>query len=186
MQINSPAFNQEIIRQTQQWITEVVVGCNFCPFAARVLKQQTVHYQVQSGGNLQQSLTALAAEAARLDADTTIETSFLIFPETFAEFEAYLSLVDLAEELLRQNGYEGVYQLASFHPQYLFAGSHEQDAANYTNRSLYPMLHLLRESSIDSALEHYKDPGQIPDRNIDFARKKGLTYMKMLRDSCRS
>jgi hypothetical protein len=85
---------------------------------------------------------------------------------------------------LIKNGYEGVYQVASFHPLYLFAGSDEKDAANYTNRSVYPMLHLLRESSIDKALESYIDPENIPVRNIEFARKKGLVYMKMLRDTC--
>ena len=86
--------------------------------------------------------------------------------------------------LLKQKGYNGIYQLASFHPLYRFADSVEDDAANYTNRSLYPMLHLLRESSIDNALEHYKDPEAIPGHNINFAREKGNTYMKMLRDSC--
>ncbi|HEV7782749.1 MAG TPA: DUF1415 family protein, partial [Chitinophagaceae bacterium] len=84
----------------------------------------------------------------------------------------------------KQNGYEGIYQLASFHPLYLFANSSPTDAANYTNRSVYPMLHLLREESIDKALAHYSDPENIPERNINFAHEKGLTYMKMLRDAC--
>jgi uncharacterized protein len=82
--------------------------------------------------------------------------------------------------LQKKQGYEGVYQVASFHPNYLFAGSHENDAANYTNRSVYPMLHLLREEAVEKALEHYKDPETIPERNIQFAREKGLAYMKKL------
>jgi hypothetical protein len=84
---------------------------------------------------------------------------------------------------LKRNGYEGVYQVASFHPLYLFVNSDENDPANYTNRSIYPMLHLLREESIDKALENYKEPESIPIRNVNFARDKGLTYMKLLRDA---
>ena len=93
-------------------------------------------------------------------------------------------MVSVAEKLLKQYGYDGIYQLASFHPQYKFAGAPDNDAANYTNRSVYPMLHLLRESSIDKALEHFNDPESIPDRNINFAREKGIVYMKMLREAC--
>ena len=77
-----------------------------------------------------------------------------------------------------------MYQLASFHPMYRFASSVKNDAADYTNRSIYPMLHLLRESSIEKAVAHYENPENIPERNVDFARKKGLTFMKLLRDSC--
>jgi hypothetical protein len=93
-------------------------------------------------------------------------------------------LVNLAEKLLFDKGYEGVYQVASFHPLYQFEGAQLDDAANYTNRSAYPMLHLLREISIDKALENFKSPENIPDSNINFAREKGLVYMKLLRDSC--
>jgi uncharacterized protein len=174
----------QAIDATKKWIADVVVGCNFCPFAAKVLKQQTVHYQVAANGGKAAALTAFMLEAARLDDDSSIETIFLIFPDSFALFEDYLDLVSLAEKRLQQNGYEGIYQVASFHPAYLFAGAANNDAANYTNRSVYPMLHLLRETSIDAALEHYKDPEGIPGRNIDFARKKGLVYMQMLRESC--
>ena len=84
---------------------------------------------------------------------------------------------------MQKSGYEGVYQLASFHPLYRFAGSKADDAANYTNRSVYPMLHLLREASIEKALQHYADPEQIPENNIRFARGKGVLYMKALWDA---
>ena len=90
----------------------------------------------------------------------------------------------LAEQRLKQKKYKGIYQLASFHPLYRFAGSTENDAANYTNRSLYPMLHLLREASIDKALEQYKNTENIPIANIALARAKGLDAMTKLRESC--
>jgi uncharacterized protein len=175
---------EEVIEQTKRWINDVVVGCNFCPFAAKVVKQQAVFYKVENSDDAAVCLAALLNEAIRLDDETTVETSFLIFPQSFEDFEDYLDLVAAAEDMLIEKGYEGIYQLASFHPLYMFADASEKDAANYTNRSIYPMLHLLRESSIDTALENYKDPENIPGDNIDFARKKGLLYMKMLRDAC--
>ena len=175
--------SQLIIDQTIAWIHKVVVGCNFCPFAARTL-QNHVHYQVEDSTNTTSCLDSFLQEITRLDKELHIETSFLIFSNAFQHFEDYLDIVSLAEDLLKEKGYEGIYQLASFHPVYRFAGSAKDDAANYTNRSVYPMLHLLRESSIDKAIEYYKNPEKIPERNVDFARKKGLTFMKLLRDSC--
>jgi len=174
----------QIIDETKKWINDVVIGCNFCPFAAHVVKQQTVNYQVEKSDVVATCMASFLTEAIRLDNDNTIETSFLIFPNGFENFDDYLNMVSLAERSLKENGYEGIYQLASFHPLYLFAGVAENDAANYTNRSVYPMLHLLREASIDKALEHYPNPENIPGRNIDFAREKGLVYMRMLRDAC--
>lgn len=175
--------SQQIIEQTKKWILEVVINCNLCPFAAHVVKQQTIFYKVETSIELEVCLRSFAFEMQRLDNDKTIETSFLIFPDTFQKFDNYLYLLSLAEKLLKQNGYEGIYQVASFHPLYLFANSDENDPANYTNRSIYPMLHLLREDSIDKALEHYNSPDSIPERNINFTREKGLVYMKMLRDA---
>jgi uncharacterized protein len=172
------------VAQTKKWINEVVIGCNFCPFAAKAVKQQSIHYQAEDSDDVLICLEAFLNEAIRLDNEQQIETIFVIFTNAFAVFEDYLNMVDTAEALLIDKGYEGIYQVASFHPLYQFAGSTAKDAANYTNRSIYPMLHLLRESSIDKALESYKDPEAIPATNIDFARNKGLLYMKMLRDSC--
>src|SRR6266700_3747124 len=132
----------QIIETTKKWISEVVVKCNFCPFAAGVIKQNTIHYQVEQGMALDICLEAFLKECLRLDNDKTIDTSFLIFPNAFQQFEDYLDLVFLAEKLLKKNKYEGIYQVASFHPLYRFAGTADDDASNYTNRSIYPMLHI--------------------------------------------
>jgi hypothetical protein len=176
--------NETMIQQTQRWVLDVVIGANFCPFAAKEVKNKTIHYEVAEKGSLTMDLTSLQAEFVRLDEHPQIETIILLFPHAYANFEDYLAMVDDAEDLLFENDYEGVYQIASFHPLYLFAGSNEQDAANYTNRSIYPMLHILRESSMDIALEKYPDPDGIPERNIQFARDKGYAYMKLLREQC--
>ena len=175
--------SEQVIGRTKKWILDVVVGCNLCPFAAHVVKQQKIFYKVETSNDQTACLSSFVQEMERLDNDETIETSFLIFPNSFEKFHDYLVLLSHAEKLLKRKGYEGVYQVARFHPLYLFAGSNENDAANYTNRSVYPMLHLLREESIHKALKHYDSPENIPERNINFTRTKGLVYMKMLRDA---
>ena len=174
---------EQIIDQTKKWIVDVVIGCNLCPFAANVVKQGAIFYKVETSVDQNKCLDSFLHEMDRLDNDDTIETSLLIFPNTFEKFNDYLELLSRAEKSVKEKGNEGIYQVASFHPLYLFAGSDDNDAANYTNRSIYPMLHLLREQSIDRALEHYKSPENIPQRNINFTREKGLIYMKMLRDT---
>lgn len=175
---------ESIILQTKKWITDVVIGCNFCPFAAREVKYDRVHYQVETSTDRIQCLESFLAECKRLDNQPGIETSFLILPEAVPDFLDYLDLVFLAERALKKRGYEGIYQVASFHPLYRFSDTTEDDAANFTNRSVYPMLHLLREESIEKALANFNEPENIPERNIRFAREKGVAYMTMLRDAC--
>lgn len=178
------ANDQQIIEQTKNWIKTMVIGCNFCPFANREFTNNSIHYQVEHGISRTDARDALLKECKRLDKDKIISTTLLIFPKAFQEFNSYLQLVSLAEKLLQQKGYEGIYQLASFHPLYQFDKSTFEDPANYTNRSIYPMLHLLREDQIRKAIQFYGNAEEIPERNIQFAREKGEVYLKMLRDSC--
>jgi hypothetical protein len=172
-----------IIVQTRKWIIDVVIGCNFCPFAAREVKRGTICYEVVEKGTIRFVLEALAAALKKMD-DESIETLLLILPGDVSRFDSYLNLVHASEKMLKKNGYEGVFQLASFHPQYLFVGSNEKDPANYTNRSPYPMLQILREESLTLAINNYPDTGKIPEKNIAFAQAKGLAYMKLLREAC--
>lgn len=182
--MNNQEANQQVIAQTKKWITEVVIGCNLCPFAAQVVKLKSVYYHVENSDAIRICIETLQQELTRLNNDINIETSFIIFPRSFEKFDNYLDMLSLAEKALKKHGYEGIYQLASFHPLYRFAHSPENDPANYTNRSIYPMLHLLREESISKSLANYNNPESIPVRNINFTREKGITYMKMLRDAC--
>lgn len=177
-------FNQQVIGRTLNWIREVVIKCNFCPFANQEVQRNSIHYQVSLDDKLSDALQSFLLECKRLDEEPAIETTLLIFPQSFQRFPDYLKLVKAAEGLVKKNGYEGVYQIASFHPDYFFAGAPMDDAANFTNRSIYPMLHILREASIEKVLERYPEPERIPEANMRFAREKGVTYMKMLRDSC--
>jgi hypothetical protein len=175
---------RQAITETRNWITNVVVGCNFCPFAARELKLDTIHYQVESSTKPEQVLQAFLNECKRLDENEKVETSLLILTEGYRDFDEYLELVDLAEQLIEAEDYEGIYQVASFHPDYRFAGAAPDDPSNFTNRSIYPMLHLLREESIERVLENFRDPDSIPANNIAFAQQKGFAAMEALRNAC--
>ncbi len=184
IKIDKMTETELIINQTKKWITNVVIGCNFCPFAAREIKQNTIHYEVENSAKIKECLHSFLKECIRLDENENIETTLLIFPQSFKRFDDYLDLVFRAESLLKKKGYEGIYQVASFHPLYRFANSIVDDAADFTNRSPYPMLHILREERIERALAHYSNPEKIPETNIHFAHKKGYAYMQMLRDAC--
>lgn len=175
---------EKIIEQTNNWIKSVVIDCNFCPFAAKAVFKKSIRYIIKSNTNLNETLDALKEELNYLETDTEIETSFIILPNDFKDFDSYLDLVKKAERLLKKEGFDGIYQIASFHPDYCFADADIDDPANYTNRSVYPMLHILREESLTKALSLYPNPEQIPQHNIDFARQKGLQYMQLLRAAC--
>ena len=167
------------VAQTKKWILDVVVGCNFCPFALPEVKKNSIHYDVIVG-NKTVVLKALSAALQKMTAQVEIETMFLILPQNFDRFPDYLKLVSSAEGLLKKEGYEGIFQVATFHPAYVFAGAGLNDAANYTNRSPYPMLHILREESVSRAVDSIPGAHKIPERNIAFARQKGLVYMQTL------
>ena len=171
---------EDIVRQTQAWINKVVIGCNFCPFAAREVKKGTVHYRVEKTTDRKTAVQVFTAACKQLDEDRSIETILLIYPAAFHKFEAYLDLLGFAEKALKKEHYTGIYQIASFHPNYQFGGAPLHDPGNYTNRSPYPMLQLLREDSVEKAVAAHPDPEGIPERNIAYARKKGLAHMQAL------
>lgn len=176
--------DETAIAQTQAWVRDLIVAHNICPFARRELERQSIRYQVVRAP-LEEALAALIEECQILDNDADVETTLLIYPDHFKFFEPYLDFVDLANELLVQQGYEGVYQLATFHPHYCFADAEPDDAANYTNRAPFPMLHLLREASLETALQFVENPEQIPERNIEFTRELGTEKLKEILAACK-
>lgn len=182
MQGNST--EEDVIRATINWLNAVVVGLNFCPFAGREVKRGSIRYRVLREMGMEASLEALISECRFLDTHSETETTLIIFPDTLSDFDDFLDFLEIANQLMDEQGYEGIYQLASFHPDYLFADTDDKDPANYTNRSPYPMLHLIREASIEAALTSYPDPEQIPERNIQHARELGLARMQELLEQC--
>lgn len=172
--------SEQYIKATKNWIQQVVINCNFCPFAAQVFLQNKIEYAWISDADIEICMQHLLHELEKLDANTTIETGFLLLPYFNNSFSTFLNIIAAAEALLIAHDYEGVYQIASFHPLYQFEGADINDPANYTNRSPVAMLHILREASIDTVLEKYKNPALIPEKNIAYAQKKGLAFMQQL------
>jgi hypothetical protein len=176
--------DQQAINATQAWVKSFIIDYSICPFAKREWDRGSIYYTVKRTADIEYFLEDLIQECERLDSDDGIETTLLIYPEAFVTFADYLDYLDIAERLLIEQGYEGIYQLASFHPDYCFDGSAPDDPANYTNRSPYPMLHLIREESIERAVAAYPHPENIPERNIELTRRLGLAKMQALLLAC--
>lgn len=168
------------ITHTRQWIKDIIIGLNFCPFAKKEFVNETIYYYVSSQKKLKSALTEVIEQCNYLQNNPTIETSLIIFDEGFKSFEQYLELVDYANDLIVDSGFDGVFQLATFHPDYYFDGSNFDDAENYTNRAPYPTLHLLREASLTRVLLTYQNPENIPENNIALAQAKGSAYFEQM------
>ncbi len=167
-----------IEKATRQWLEEIVIGLNLCPFARKELVNNRVRFVVSEAESEEGLLMALQAELRFLDEHPNTETTLLVHPGMLTDFDDYNEFLSAADSLLELLELDGIYQVASFHPDYLFAGTEPEDAENYTNRSPFPMLHLLRESSITRAVENHPDPDAIPERNIALMEELGADEMR--------
>ena len=136
-------LEQPYLHATQVWLDTVIISYNLCPFAQRERERGSIRFSVVFQTEIEECLLNMIQECEQLDSDEAIETSLLIYAKAFVSFDDYLDFLALAEDLLFEQGYEGVYQLASFHPHYCFEDAGLDDPANYTNRSPSPMLHLI-------------------------------------------
>jgi len=174
----------KVIKATKYWLENTIIKFNFCPFAKREFINQTIQYYVSDKTNDEERLCQIVEQLKYLDKNDAIETTLVIFPQGLENFFDYLDFLSLAEEAIQQLGYEGTYQLASFHPQYYFEDLKQDDPANYTNRSPFPVIHILRESSIEIALGFHDDPEAIPHENVITAREMGADiFVEILRHS---
>ncbi len=160
---------------TRRWLERAVIGLNLCPFAKAVHVHGQVHYAVHPDDDDAGLLDALLHEAEALVALPAAErdTTLLIAPNTLADFMDFNDFCGRAERRLARAGFDGVLQLASFHPRFQFGGSDAEDIANATNRAPYPTLHLLREESVDRAVEAFPDAEAIYGRNIETLERLG-------------
>jgi hypothetical protein len=166
---------QAVVAVTRRWVTDLVIGLNLCPFARHVSEAGLVRYAVTDAADEEALLAALAHELDALVAAprTAVETTLLIHPRALPDFLDYNDFLGPADRLLAARGLRGVIQIAGFHPDYRFAGTTPGAVENYTNRSPYPMLHLLREDSIS---EVAADPARlldIPRRNVETLNRLG-------------
>jgi len=163
----------DVIAATKAWIEKDVIGLNLCPFAKPVFQAGQIRYVVSTASTAWTLLSDLANELIYLHETpaATTDTTLLIHPRVMADFFEYNDFLADADAALERLGLVGEIQIASFHPDYQFADTEPDDPSNRTNRSPYPTLHLLREASVEKALETYPNPEEIPARNIETMRR---------------
>lgn len=162
-----------MIAATRHWLEAAVIGLNLCPFAYAPHAGNRIGYSVSHATTTSALVVDLIDALQRLAGAETVETSLLIHPRVLGDFADYNDFLDVADDVLVRMGLDGIIQVASFHPDYQFSGTAAEDMGNFTNCSPYPMLHLLRESSLDRVLETYPDPDRIYERNIEVLRQLG-------------
>lgn len=174
--------------ETLAWVDRAVIGLNLCPFARAVRVKGQIRCVVSDATDTETLLRTLCDEAQRLiDTDATqCETTLLVHPRVLTDFGDYNDFLDIAEAALTEFGCDGVLQLASFHPDYQFAGTEPDDVTNATNRSPHPTLHLLREASIDRAVQAFADTETIYEANIATMEALGTAGWQRLVTACRS
>jgi hypothetical protein len=172
--------HKTVISAVRRWVEELIVGLNLCPFAGREMVRNRISFVVTESVTEEQLLAAVETELTLLNDDATVETTLLIHPDVLQDFFDYNQFLDLADQLLVLMGLEGVYQFASFHPDYQFAGTAADDVENYTNRSPYPLLHILREESLARSIAAYPDVEEIPARNIEQMKNLGREKLQAL------
>ena len=169
------AEDEEVVAATRTWLERAVIGLNLCPFAKAVHLKNQIRYAVSAARTPEDLLADFVAELRVLRAAdaSEIETTLLLHPQVLADFLDYNDFLELADAALAAEALEGEIQVASFHPHYQFAGTQPEDIDNYSNRSPYPMLHLLREASIARAVAAFPEAGEIFERNIETLRRLG-------------
>ncbi len=168
------------IEKTKSWIESFVIKLDLCPFAKHPFSKGKIHYAMETSEQTEIQMTSFWKEIERLEnADPKdISNSILIYPNGLDDFFDYLELLDLCEGLLKLQKVEDLFQIASFHPGYLFEGAKADDVKNFTNRSPYPMIHILRVAEVSAAIEFYDNVDEIPEKNKTTLESIGLDKIK--------
>lgn len=184
---NHPDANA-VIAHTRCWIEQVVIKLNLCPFARQPFESGKVRCVVSSATQPETLRADLQTELEFLHATGAddVQTTLLIHPHVLNTFLDYNDFLDVADALIEAHGYAGEFQIASFHPHYQFAGTTADAAENYTNRSPYPILHILREAELERAIDSYAHPENIPQRNIRTLNELGANHLREILSRCMS
>ncbi|AYO20079.1 DUF1415 family protein [Vibrio owensii] len=175
-----------ITEQVDQWLNDVVIGLNLCPFAAKPQRNKQIKIFVSEASQEEALLEDILLQLIELSntEPERLETTLVVVPNMLQDFWDYNFFIDWVEGLIKQQDWEGIFQVATFHPDYCFGGAEPEDDENLTNRSPYPVFHLIREESMEKVLKHYPDPESIPDTNIarvsalsEEERKKLFPYL---------
>ena len=167
---------EAVLADTRAWLEKAVIGLDLCPFAKAVYVGDRIRYSVSAASHEDALLADLARELSLLQStpERVCETTLLIHPRVLTDFSDYNAFLDAADGKRDALGLRGEIQIASFHPRYQFEGTAPDDLGNFTNRSPYPMLHLLREASVERAVAAIPDPAAIFERNIETLRRLGV------------
>ncbi|HGF5107951.1 DUF1415 domain-containing protein [Vibrio parahaemolyticus] len=175
-----------ITQQVDQWLNDVVIGLSLCPFAAKPQRNKQIKIFVSEATQEEALLEDILLQLIELSTTEPekLETTLVVVPNMLQDFWDYNFCIDWVEGLIKQQDWEGIFQVATFHPDYCFGGAAPEDDENLTNRSPYPIFHLIREESMEKVLKHYPDPESIPDTNIarvsalsEEERKKLFPYL---------
>lgn len=177
-------MSDEVVLVVRKWVEAFVVEMNLCPFAKRELVKNRVRFVTSTATTSEQLLQDVRTELELLNSDPAVETTLLIHPDVLQDFYDFNDFLSFTDRLLVQMELEGIYQIASFHPDYQFGGTEPGDAENYTNRAPYPVLHLLREDSLEQVIASYPDVDDIPERNIELMNKLGQDKLQTLLKAC--
>jgi len=182
--------DKKVIAATDYWIRSLVVHYGLCPFAAKVMEFEQLHFELSEADNSDDLIKDFLVLAQRLldMGRQEMETALLIHPYVLTDFSDYNNFLSVIDAVLEEASLSGVLQVASFHPDYLFAGAAEDDAGNFSNRSPFPMLHLLREESISEAIEQWQDReldiSAVPNNNIILLESIGTDELRKQLDNC--
>lgn len=164
---------KSIETSVKSWLKDIVIKLNLCPFAKAEMIKNRIRYAISKANNTTLIVEDLINELDFLETNPDTATTLIILPYTLLDFLEFNGFLELAENVVRNKNLEGIYQIASFHPDYQFENTHYDDAENYSNRSPYPILHLLREDDITNAVNTYPNAEDIPNRNIETLNKLG-------------
>jgi hypothetical protein len=161
--------DEQIHQHVSQWLEDVVIGLNLCPFAAKPNRNKQIKISISHAEKEESLLDDILNELVQLNESdpTELETTLVVVPDMLHDFMDYNFFIDWVEALIKQQNWEGIYQIATFHPDYCFGGAQPEDDENLTNRAPFPIFHLIREESMERVLKHYPDPESIPDTNIE-------------------
>ncbi|PHN06468.1 DUF1415 domain-containing protein [Flavilitoribacter nigricans] len=170
----------EYLKKTREWVRNFVIALNLCPFAAVPFRKDQIRIVLEESRDPEELADTLLRELDHLlrTDPKAVETTLIVHPNVLTDFLDYNDFLGVAEDILEEAGLNGILQLASFHPDYQFAGTPHDDPANYTNRSPFPMLHLLREESISKAVDNFPDPDRIPEVNVERLRTMTIAQIR--------
>ena len=172
--------HEKTVLSVKRWVQAFVIEMNLCPFAKHEILNKRVRFATTKATTEAKLLKSLQDELELLNDDPSIETTLLIHSNVLQDFNSYNQFLNCADKLLFDMDLEGIYQLASFHPNYQFSGTCVDDTENYTNRSPYPLLHLIREESLERAISQHPDIDQVPIQNMALMNSLGRTKLEEL------